>query len=97
MIKLRSIKLKLSQAFQILSMMKDDMVDGDGNPLTADACQAVLDSASSEVKETMTVIAVAQMVVKDTSPVCVFFVVQNKIAPTKNKIEELIVFWCQGS
>ena len=45
--------------------MRDYQVDPDGAPLTSLKCQQILECAKAEVKEVMSVIAVAKMVLAD--------------------------------
>ena len=68
-IKLRALKFKLNNTFNALCMMKESMVDVDGKTLTASKCQELLNGMKDNVKETMSIIAVAQMVLKDSKAV----------------------------
>ena len=66
LLKMRSLKSKLVLSFETISTMRDYQVDAEGNPLDATKCTQILDSAKTEVKEVMSVIAVAKMVLADS-------------------------------
>ena len=65
LLKMRSLKGKLTFSYETTSTMKEYKVDGDGNPLDADKCKTVLDNAKGEVREVMSLIVVAKMVLAD--------------------------------
>ena len=66
LLKMRSLRSKLVLSFETISTMRDYQVDAEGNPLDATKCTQILDSAKTEVKEVMSVIAVAKIVLADS-------------------------------
>ena len=92
LLKMRSLKSKLALSFETISTMRDYQVDAEGNPLDASKCTQILDSAKTEVKEVMGVIAVAKMVLADSvkvKPLAITNSVSNMGSPAMGSSGQL--------
>jgi hypothetical protein len=65
LIKMRALKSKMSASFGTLCNMKEFQNDENGDKLTAEKCKEVLDVVKLDVREAMSLIAVAKMLLAD--------------------------------